>query len=323
VTLALYRLLPPYRSVESSPALAGAIAFGRAIGTAAVWCAALVLLLMPLARAAEGDVVAVPALKERVTDLTGSLNAEDETRITARIRALEQKKGAQIAVLLVPTTQPEPIFDYAVRVAESWKIGRKGVDDGVVFVVAKDDRKMQILTGPGIQGVLTDAMSKRIITEYVAPRFREGKFGEGVYNGVDRIAALIDGEALPPPPAKKRASKSMDYEGFVFLAIFAALFVGPLLRALLGRFLGAAATGGVTGAAAWFIAGGLVFPIIVGVVLFVIALFAGLPNLNRHGGGWGGGGWSSGGGGGGWSGGGDSFSGGGGGFDGGGASGDW
>jgi uncharacterized protein len=271
--------------------------------------------------AAEGDFQAVPKLERRVTDLTGSISAADEARIEQRIRALEQSKGAQIAVLMLPTTQPEAIFDYAMRVAEAWKIGRKGVDDGIVFVIAKDDRKMQILTGPGIQGVVTDAMSKRVIAEFVAPRFREGRFADGVYNGVDKLAALVEGEALPPPPTKKRASKSVDHEDFVMLAVFAALFVAPMLRALVGRFVGAIATGGVTGLAAWFIIGGLIFPIVLAVIVTVVALFAGLMNF-RRGGGWHGGGWSSGGGG--WSSGGsDSFSGGGGGFDGGGASGDW
>lgn len=271
--------------------------------------------------AAEGDLQKIPKLEKRVTDLAAALAEGEEARITERIRVFEQNKGGQIAVLIVDTTAPEAIFDYTLRVAESWKLGRKGVDDGVLFVIAKGDRKMQILTGPGLQGSLTDAASKRIIAEIVAPRFREGKYGEGIYNGVDKIASVIDGEALPPPAKKKQATKSIDGGEFLVLGIFAAIFVAPILRSLLGRFLGATATGGVTGAAAWFLLGGMVFPIIIGVVVFVIALFAGLLNFSSgRGGGWGGGI-----GGGGWSGGGgsDSFSGGGGSFDGGGASGDW
>jgi uncharacterized protein len=279
---------------------------------------------LPLsAAAAEGDLQKIPKLEKRVTDLAAALSESDEARISERIRAFEQKKGGQIAVLIVDTTSPEAIFDYTLRVAESWKLGRKGVDDGVLFVVAKTDRKIQILTGPGVQGVLTDAATKRIISEVVAPRFREGKYAEGIFNGVDKIAAVIDGEALPPPPKKKQASQSIDSGGFVVLGIFAAIFVAPVLRSLLGRFLGATATGGVTGAAAWFLLGGMAFPIFIGVIVFVIALFAGLLNFSGgRGGGWGGGM-----GGGGFSGGGggssDSFSGGGGSFDGGGASGDW
>jgi uncharacterized protein len=298
---------------------------------ATAWVAALfaalalvVVAMAPLsAAAAEGDLQKIPKLEKRVTDLAAALSDSEEARISERIRAFEQKKGGQIAVLIVDTTSPEAIFDYSLRVAEAWKLGRKGVDDGVLFVIAKTDRKIQILTGPGVQGVLTDAATKRIIAEVVAPRFREGKYAEGIYNGVDKMAAVIDGEALPPPPKKKQASQSIDSGGFMVLGIFAALFVAPVLRSLLGRFLGAAATGGVTGAAAWFLLGGMLFPVFIGIIVFVIALFAGLLNFSSgRGGGWGGGigggGWSGGGGGSS-----DSFSGGGGSFDGGGASGDW
>ena len=272
--------------------------------------------------AAEGDFLAVPKLASRVTDTTATLGVSEEARITERIRGFEAKKGGQIAVLIVDSTAPEPIFDYALRVAETWKIGRKGVDDGVLFVVAKSDRKMQILTGPGVQGVLTDAVSKRIIAETVAPRFREGKFGDGIYNGVDKIASVIDGEALPPPLKKKQASQSSGSENFFFLAILAAVFVAPVLRSMLGRLLGATATAGVTGAAAWWILGGLFLPVVIGVIVFLVALFAGMFS-GRHGGAGFGGFGGFGGGGGGSAGDGGGFSGGGGGFDGGGASGDW
>lgn len=283
-----------------------------------VWMLLLMVAAIPLiAGAAEGELQKIPALEKRVTDLAAVLGQDEQARITERIRVLEQNKGGQIAVLIVDTTAPEAIFDYSLRVAESWKLGRKGVDDGVLFVIAKGDRKMQILTGPGLQGSLTDAASKRIIAEIVAPRFREGKYGEGIYNGVDMIASVIDGEALPPPPQKKQSSKSLDSGEFLTLGIFAAIFVAPLFRSMFGRFLGAIATGGVTGAAAWFLLGGMVFPIFIGVIVFIIALFAGLLNFSSgRGGGWGGSGWSGGGGS-------DSFSGGGGSFDGGGASGDW
>lgn len=308
-------------SHHRAPALSGARRLYTSTRALFWFAVAVVGACVSLAsHAAEGEFKPVPKLERRVTDLTGSIPAAEEARIEQRIRALEQSKGAQIAVLMVDTTEPEAIFDYAMRVAEAWKIGRKGVDDGIVFVIAKGDRKMQILTGPGIQGVVTDAMAKRVIAEIVAPRFREGRFAEGVFNGVDKLAGLVEGEALPPPPTKKRASKNVDHQGFVVLAVFAALFVAPILRSLIGRFFGAVATGGVTGLAAWFIVGGMIFPIVLAVIVTIVALFAGLMNF-RRGGGWHGGGWSSGGGG--WSSGGDSFLGGGGGFDGGGASGDW
>lgn len=287
---------------------------------------ALAAWLVFAACAAEGDLQAVPALKHRVTDQTATLSSADEARIEARLREFEAKKGAQIAVLIVASTQPEDIFTYSQRVFDTWKLGRMGVDDGVLFVVAKDDHKLRIHTGPGISGALTDAMSKRIISEIVSPKFRAGDFAGGIYEGVDKIAAVIDGEALPPPPKKRVSVQHVDYGQFFVLAIFAAVIVAPLLRSILGRFLGATATGTVTGAAAWWIAGGMLFPIFVGVVIFVIALLIGAANLANmgRGGGWGGG-WSGGGGGGSWGGssGGDSFGGGGGGSDGGGASGDW
>ncbi len=304
----------------STRAFADANALRRIATRPVMWLVALTICVVTTARAAEGDLLAVPKLDARVTDVAAVLSAADKARITERIRAFEQKKGGQIAVLVVDSTAPEAIFDYALRVGEAWKLGRRGVDDGVLFVIAKGDRKMQILTGPGVQGVLTDAVSKRIIAEIVAPRFREAKFGDGIYDGVDKIAAVIDGEALPPPPKKKQASQSSGGENFFLLAIFAVLFVAPLLRTILGRFLGATATGGVIGAASWWILGGMLLPIAVGAIAFIVALVSGMMNFSRGGGGWGGGGWSSGGSSGGSA---DSFSGGGGSFDGGGASGDW
>ena len=222
-------------------------------------------------------------------------------------------------MLIVGSTQPETIFDYSLRVTDAWKLGRKDVDDGVLFVVAKNDRKLQILTGRGTQGVLTDAMAKRIIAEIVAPKFRANDFAGGIDNGVAKIIDVLQGEALPPPPQKKVAAEGgTNIQSFLVLGIFAAMFVGPLLRSLLGRFVGATATGGAVGAAAWWLAGGMLFPVVAGVIIFFIVLFMGAMNFT----GGRGGGWTTGGGGfGGGSGGG--FSGGGGGFDGGGASGDW
>ena len=279
----------------------------------------------PTSTAAAGNFQTVPKLQKRVTDLTGSLAPADEAKIESRLKDFEAKKGAQIAVLLVDTTQPEPVFDYAARVFSEWKLGRKGIDDGVLFVVAKGDRKMQILTGPGISGVMTDAVSKRIIAEIVSPKFRSGDFAGGIDDGVAKMISVIDGEALPPPPDKRVATKSTGgYENFFVLAIFAAMIVGPMLRAVLGRFLGATATGGVTGAAAWFIAGGLAIPIVSGVLVFLGVLLVGSMGSGLGLGGSGRGGWLSGGGfGGGGSSGGGGFGGGGGSFDGGGASGDW
>ncbi len=279
------------------------------------------------AHAAEGDFQPIPPLKHRVTDLTATLNAADEARIEARLREYEAKKGTQIAVLIVGTTLPEPAFDYSMRVVDTWKLGRKDIDDGVLFLIAKNDRKLEIRTGRGVQGSLTDAMTKRIISEIVTPKFRAGDFAGGIEQGVEKIMGVLEGEALPPPQKKRIASQGVNYENFLILGFVAALIAGPLLRSLLGRFVGAAATGGVTGAAAWWLAGGMAFPIVAGVIIFFIVLMMGAMSSGggRGGsgglGGWSGGGWSGGGSSGGGSS--DSFSGGGGGFDGGGASGDW
>jgi uncharacterized protein len=284
----------------------------------------LVLLVAWMAlcvHAAEGDPQAIPKLDKRVIDQTATLSVADEARIAARLKEFEAQKGAQIAVLIVATTQPEAIFDYTLRVGEAWKLGRKGVDDGVLFVIAKNDRKMQILTGPGLQGTLTDAMSKRIISEIVGPKFRAGDFAGGIEQGVEKMIGVLQGEALPAPPKQRVAVESVNYQSFLMLGFVAALVVGPLLRSLLGRFIGATGTGAVTGLAAWFLAGGMVFPIVAGVIIFFIVLMMGAMNFSggRGGGGWSSGGWSGGSGGGSS----DSFSGGGGSFDGGGASGDW
>ena len=289
----------------------------RVVTMLAMWAA----VASHVASAAEGDPQPIPPLKARVTDLTATLSSADEARIGAKLAAFEAGKGAQIAVLIVGTTQPEAIFDYTLRVAEAWKLGRKGVDDGVLFVVAKNDRKLQILTGPGLQGTLTDAMSKRIIAEIVAPKFRSGDFAGGIEQGVEKIISVLQGEALPPPQKKRVAAQSANVENFFMIALAAAFVVGPLLRSLLGRFMGASATAGVTGAAAWWIAGGMLFPIVIGVIVFAVVLMLGTSGIlgrgggvgGSSGGGWGGGGSSDGGG----------FSGGGGSFDGGGASGDW
>lgn len=291
---------------------------------------AWVLVLCVLAGsawAAEGDLLPVPALKARVTDQTASLSSAEEARIESLARQFEQKKGAQIAVLIVASTQPEPIFDYSLRVAEAWKLGRKGVDDGVLFVIAKNDRRMQILTGPGLSGALTDAMSKRIINEIVAPKFRANDFAGGIEQGVSKIISVVDGEALPPPPAKRSgtAGSRIGIDHILMMAFFAVIFVGPMLRALFGRFLGATATSGLAGAATWLLVGGWLATLAVALPIFFIVLLmsANMLRGNGRGGGFGGGGWSSGGG---WSGGssdGGGFSGGGGSFDGGGASGEW
>ena len=297
---------------------------GRSLARAA---APLLLALAALAASA-ADTIPVPKLSGRVVDLSGTLDASQQQAIAAKLAAFEKSKGSQVAVLLVPTIGTETIEEFATRVTDEWKLGRAGVDDGVLFVVAKQERRMRIQTGRGVQGVLTDALSRRIIAERVSPRFRAGDFAGGINDGVDAILKAIEGESLPAPAQsapRAKSSSGASIENFFWMAFVVVPVAGAILRSLLGRFVGASLTSGVTGLAAWFIFGSLALGAIAAVVAFVAVLFMGTNALSARsgGGGWtsggswgGGGGWSSGGGDGG-------FSGGGGGFDGGGASGDW
>jgi uncharacterized protein len=266
--------------------------------------------------------VAVPPLTGRVVDQTGTLTGADIAALTDTLKDLETRKGSHIAVLIVPTTEPESIEQFSIRVAEAWKIGRKKIDDGALLVVAKNDRHLRIEVGYGLEGVLTDVTSKRIIDEDITPKFKSGDFAGGITAGIGRIIGLIEGEKLPAPepPHWRDSSLLSNFDPFNPFVIVGFVVLGSMLRAIFGRLLGSAATGGVVATAAWFIAGSLGMSVLLGGIAFVIAMFAdtftsaGPPG--RYGGGLSGGGWSGGGSSGG-------FSGGGGGFGGGGASGKW
>ena len=294
--------------------------------------AALALaLLFPQAAAAweptsEG-LAPIPPLTGRVVDLTNTLSAPDAQAVTAKLAAWEQKTGNQLAVLIVPSTQPEPIEAYSIRVAEAWKIGRKGQDNGAVLVVAKNDRKLRIEVGYGFEGSLTDATSKRIISDTIAPLFRENKFAQGIEAGVDQIMAVVDkGEPLaarPPASRDHNPQKTFSFEMLLVVVFLVVPIMGGILRRIFGKFIGSTVGAGIIGAGAWVVMGSLLIAGIAAVVTFLILLATGASGLmSRRGGGvWiptGGGGWGGGGGG-------DSggFSGGGGSFGGGGASGNW
>lgn len=262
--------------------------------------------------------VAIPPLKARVTDLTATLDARQREALEQKLAGFEAKKGSQIAVLIVPTTQPEAVEQYAVRVQEAWKLGRKGVDDGVLMVVAKNERKLWIEVGYGLEGVLPDATAKRIIEEEIVPRFTQGDFSGGVAAGAERIMRVIDGEPLPPPP-KSRQRAGFNFAGLENLLIIGFILVfavGSVLRAVFGRFLGAGIIGVVIGVIAWTMIGAFAIAIIVAIIAFILSLFGGthVGGGGYYGGGSSGGGWSSGGGG---------YSGGGGSSGGGGAGGSW
>ncbi len=271
----------------------------------------------------------IPPLSARVTDLTGTLSGGERQSLEGKLAQWERETGNQFVVLIVPATTPEPIESYSIRVAEAWKIGRKGQDNGVLFLVAKNDRKMRLEVGYGLEGALTDATSRRIIAETVAPEFRQNRFAAGIDKGVDQVVDVVRKGGLPPAPQRSSgltlSPGKLDslFGVFVPIVFVVVPLVGLALRSIFGKPLGAAIGGGVTGVAAWFVAGSIVIGVIVAMVAFVIILGMGLGGGIARGGRYGSsGGWT---GGGGWSGGssGGGFSGGGGSFGGGGASGNW
>jgi uncharacterized protein len=291
--------------------------------------ASLLALLLCWACAALA-LVAVPPLTGRVVDQTGTLSAADIASLTQTLQDLETRKGSQIAVLIVPTTDGEAIEQFSLRVAEAWKIGRKKVDDGALLVIAKNDRRLRIEVGYGLEGALTDATTKRIIDEDITPKFKAGDFGGGVAAGVDRMVRIVNGEKLPEPePPHWQDSQSFDPSAlFNPFLIIPAIFFGGLLRSLLGRLLGSVAAGALTALIAWFMVGSLIAALVVGMIASVFVLVSDGFTSSGPGRRGGTGGWS-GGSGGSWSSGGSSsssgggFSGGGGSFGGGGSSGSW
>jgi len=268
-----------------------------------------------------GAQVPVPPLVGRVTDQTATLTEEQKSVLEQTLRSFEERKGSQVAVLIVPSTAPETIEQYALRVAERWKPGRKNVDDGALLVVAKDDRTLRIEVGYGLEGALTDAACKRIISEIIVPRFRQGDFHGGISAGVDRILRVIDGEPLPEP-SPRRPGEARGIMSILPVMMILALVVGGVLHTVLGRFPGALVTGGAVSVITWMLAGAISVALIVGLIAFLFTLLGGMGGRGLGGGGFRGGGYGGGGfGSGGFGGGG--FSGGGGGFGGGGASGRW
>jgi uncharacterized protein len=271
--------------------------------------------------------VAVPPLSGQVVDQTGTLAANDIASLTERLKDLETRKGSQIAVLIVPTTDGEAIEQFSLRAAEAWKIGRKKIDDGALLVIAKNDRRLRIEVGYGLEGALTDVTTKRIIDEDITPKFKAGDFAGGVSAGINRIIRVVDGEKLPEPEPPHWQSPGLfntidPFNPFVLAFVFV---VGGALRASLGRLVGSAATGGFVGVLAWLLVGSLGAAAAIGVLVFLISAFVDLiPSGGSRGtrGGWSSGGssdWSSGSSGSSSGG----FSGGGGSFGGGGASGSW
>jgi uncharacterized protein len=292
------------------------------------WLALPALLLLLFGSGARAQ-VAVPQLRGPVTDLTGTLTTEQIASLDRELRDFQARKGNYIAILIVPTTQPEAIEQYSLRVAEAWKLRRAGVNDGLLVLVAKQDRAVRIEVDYGLEGAVPDVLANRIIEGTIVPKFRAGDYFGGLHGALERLFALIEGEPLPEP--EKPAPRAEGIGSLLPLLLMVVLVGGGFLRRMLGTFGGASVTAGIAAAVVWFLTSTLIIAIGAAVIAFVIALLGGgggggWTSGRRRGwgggiGGWTGGGWGGGGfgggGGGGWGG------GGGGGWGGGGASGRW
>lgn len=241
---------------------------------------ALVLIFFALPAWAQ---VAVPPYSAPVVDLTKTLTREQQAALSRMLQEFEARKGSQIAVLLVPTTQPEEIEQYSIRVGEQWKTGRKSVDDGAIMVVAKNDRAVRIEVGYGLEGALNDATANRIIREAVLPRFREGDFYGGINAGVDRMMRVIDGEPLPEPAAPQPQVGGGLGQSLPILLML-GLVVGGVLRRMLGRVFGSVTAGGVVGGIAWLLVGALGIALFAGVIAFIFTLIGGGGRRGFYGG---------------------------------------
>lgn len=280
-----------------------------------LWQCLAILFALALSFATVQAEVAVPTLNARVTDTTNTLTSVQRAALERTLADFERRKGAQIAILIVPTTKPETVQQYAVRAFEAAKVGRAKVNDGVLLLIAKDDREMHIEVGYGLEGAIPDAIANRVIDEVILPFFKQGDFYSGVEAGVNRLIRLVEGEPLPSPRERDHSWNGLnDLLPMLFIAVFV---IGGILRTIFGRFIGASIASGVVGVVAWSMVG-LLIAIPAAVVVFLMVLIGSANRFGGFGGGMGGGGW-----GGGWSSGGGSWSGGGGTSGGGGASGKW
>ena len=283
--------------------------------------ALLVLLCAGVwAQAWAQQLAAIPPLDSPVVDTTGTLDAASKQQLEQQALALQQRKGSQLQILLVASTQPESIEQYTQRVFDAWKLGRKGVDDAVLLVVAKDDRAVRIQPGYGLEGAIPDITAGRVIREYLAPKFRQGDYAGGLLDATAQLVKLIDGEPLPEPMTRQGSEGGEgDGEGWMF-ALFAAFIVAQVARGIFGRLpagLRGLLGGGASGAIAWLLSSVLLVGGLGAVIGFLVGLISGGgggryardrgwggfgngPWIGTGGGGWGGGssggGWSGGGG---------------------------
>lgn len=264
--------------------------------------------------------IAIPALEARVTDQAGLLTPAQQQQLEQQLASLEASKGSQFAILIVPSTKPETIDQYSIRVASAWKLGRQDVDDGLLILVAVEDRTMRIEVGYGLEGAIPDAIAKRVIAEIITPHFRQGEYYQGLSAGVQRLVGLVEGEPLPEP-SRENNNAGSDPGSLLMIVVFALFMGGNFVNAIFGRLLGAGITSAIVTGLIWIVMGSLLSAILIGIGVFIFSLLR--PGMNavssgrHHDDGFGGGGFGSGGFGGG------GFGGGGGGFGGGGASGGW
>ena len=255
------------------------------------WAVPLLLALSvsALAQGPTAGLQPVPPLTARVTDLTGTLTADERGALEQKLAAFEVAKGSQLAVLIVPTTRPEEIEQYSIRVVDQWKLGRgavggKRVDDGALLLIAKNDHRMRIEVGYGLEGVLTDAMSNRIISETIAPAFREGNYYEGIDAGLDQMMKLIQGEPLPPPEHSWQTGQPRGGGSLLPELFFAVLVGSVVLRAIFGRTVGSFLTGLGAGALVWIAGYAVVLAGVAGIGAFLLTMLMGLARTS---------GWSS------------------------------
>jgi uncharacterized protein len=301
------------------------------LGKARLFIAGLVLLLAPTIFFSLAPALDVPPLRGRVNDYAGLIPSDRARALEERLARFEAETGHQIAVLTIPSLKGDSLEEFSIRVAEAWKIGKKGFDNGAILLVARDDRRLRIEVGYGLEGVLPDAIASRIIREVITPRFRSGDYAGGIDAGVEAILKVTRGEVLPErarPAPGPTASEGGSLHNILMITAMLALFIGMTRRRLFSGAFGGAASGLVTtliasGGLGWVLLPALAVGALLGAVGAALGTGAagnqwvGRPRSRR--GDWGGsvfpGGYGGGSGGG--------FGGGGGGFGGGGASGSW
>lgn len=261
---------------------------------------ALAFLLFACLPAWAQQAAAIPALTSPVVDATGTLSAEQKQQLEQQALALQQRKGSQLQVLVVSSTQPETVEQYTQRVFDQWKLGRQGVDDAVILVVAKDDRRVRIQPGYGLEGAIPDAIANRVIQEYLVPKFRAGDYGGGIADATAQLVKLIDGEPLPAPVSDNRGNEG-NGGGWIF-ALFAAFIAASIVRGVFGKApkgVRSLFTGGAAGGVAWLLSSLIPLAGIAGFIGLIYGLMSVSAGRYARHGGWGGfgggGGWGGGG----------------------------